>query len=122
MDPQIVALSNGAATGLIIAAGAGGSFALVLAVTLLTVRRTERKVARREREMAAVGAGDGRDTYPPQPYSPQEPHTHRPFSRPYQIPRQESAHGTATNGSRPTGSAGAELPMAPWPPPKGDEE
>ncbi|HEV3173163.1 MAG TPA: hypothetical protein VGZ32_22640 [Actinocrinis sp.] len=122
MDPQIAALSDGAATGLIIAAGAGGSFALVLALTLLTVRRTERKVARRERKMAAVGAGNGRDTYPPQPYSPQEPHSHRPFSRPYQIPRQESAHGEATNGSRPTGSNGTELPMAPWPPPKGDEE
>jgi hypothetical protein len=122
MDPQIVALSNEAATGLIIAAGAGGSFALVLALTLLTVRRSERKVARREREMASVGAGNGRDTYPPQPYSPHEPHSHRPFSRPYQIPRQESAHGTTTNGSRPTGSTGAELPMAPWPPTKGDEE
>ena len=119
MDPQILALSDGAATGLIIAAGAGGSFALVLGITLLTVRLAERRAARRDRRMAAVGAGNGRDTYPPQPYSPDEPTSHRPFSRAYQIPRQDS-HG-ATNGSRPAGSAGAGLPTAPWPP-QNDED
>jgi hypothetical protein len=115
MGPQVLALSDGAATGLIIAAGAGGSFALVLGITLFTVRRAERRVARRERKMAAVGAGNGRDTYPPQPYSPDDPRSHRPFSRTYQIPRQEGQHG-ATNGSRPAGSTGKGLPTAPWPP------
>ena len=109
-----MALSDGAATGLIIAAGAGGSFALVLGITLVTIRRAERRAARSERRMASVGAGNGRDTYPSQPYSQDEPRSHRPFSRPYTIPRQDS-HG-ATNGSRPADSAGAGLPTAPWPP------
>lgn len=118
MDPQILALSDAAATGLIIAAGAGGSFALVLGVTLVAIRRAERKAARGDRRMAAVAAGNGRDTYPSQPYSPDEPHSHRPFSRGYKIPRQDS-HG-ATNGSRPAGPAGAGLPTAPWPPQNDD--
>jgi hypothetical protein len=119
IGPQIEALSDGAATGLIIAAGAGGSFALVLTVTVLTMRRSERKAAR-ERQMATVGGGQGQgqDAFPPQPYSPNEPHSHRPYSRPYRIPRQESGH-TSTNGSRPTGSAG--VPTSPWPP-KNDED
>jgi len=119
VDPQILALSDGAATGLIIAAGAGGSFALVLGITLFAIRRAERKAARSDRRMAAIGVGNGPDTYPPQPYSSNEPHTHRPFSRAYKIPRQD-AHG-ATNGSRPAGSAGAGLPTAPWPP-QSDED
>lgn len=113
---QVQALSDGAATGLIIAAGAGGSFALVLVLTLLTVRRSERKAARtRHSQMATVGAGNGQDVYPPQPYSPEEPRSHRPYSRQYRIPRQESGHAS-TNGSRPTGSAGTGLPTTPWPP------
>lgn len=117
LGPQVQALSDGAATGLIIAVGAGGSFVLVLAVTVFTVRRSERKAARsRENRLATVGGGNGRDAYPPQPYSPDEPHSHRPYSRPYRIPRQDNGHG-ATNGSRPTGSAGGSgIPTAPWPP------
>ncbi len=113
---QVQALSDGAATGLVIAAGAGGSFALVLVLTLMTVRRSERKAARTpESQMATVGAGKGQDAYPPQPYSPDEPRSHRPYSRPYRIPRQDNGHG-ATNGTRPNGSPGTGLPMKPWPP------
>jgi hypothetical protein len=113
------ALSDGAATGLIIALGAGGSFVLVLLVTLVTVRRSERR-ASRQREMATVGGGKGQDAYPPQPYSPNEPRSHRPYSKPYRIPRQDTGRA-ATNGSRPAGSTGTGLPMAPWPP-KNDED
>jgi len=113
LGPQIEALSDGAATGLIIAVGAGGSFVLVLAVTVLTMRRSERK-ATRDRQMATVGGGNGQDAYPPQPYSSNEPHSHRPYSRPYRIPRQDSGGHTPTNGSRPAGSTG--VPTAPWPP------
>lgn len=116
---QIEALSDGAATGLIIAIGAGGSFLLVLALTVVTMRRSERK-ASHQRQMATVGGGNGQDAYPPQPYSPDDPHTHRPYSRPYQIPRQQNGHAP-TNGSRPSGSTGTGLPMAPWPP-KNDED
>ena len=117
IGPQIQALSDGAATGLIIAVGAGGSFALVLVLTLLTVRRSERRAIRtRQNHMATVGGGDGQDAYPPQPYSANEPRSHRPYSRQFRIPRQENGHG-AKNGSRPTGgSTGTEIPMAPWPP------
>lgn len=119
LGPQFEALSDGAATGLIIALGAGGSFVLVLLVTLITVRRSERKSSRR-REMATVGGGKGQDAYPPQPYSPDEPRSHRPYSRPYRIPRQDAGRAS-TNGSRPTGSTGPGVPMAPWPP-KNDED
>ncbi len=113
---QVQALSDGAATGLVIAAGAGGSFALVLVLTLMTVRRSERKAAHApESRMATVGAAKGQDAYPPQPYSPDEPRSHRPYSRPYRIPRQDNGHG-ATNGTRPNGSAGTGIPMKPWPP------
>jgi hypothetical protein len=127
LGQQFQALSDGTATGLIIALGAGGSFAVVLAVTLLTIRRSERREAG-ERRMATVGGGsDGQDAYPPQPYSAQEPHTHRPYSRPYRIPRQDTGTGSgtgtetgtghaSTNGSRPTGSTGTGVPTAPWPP------
>jgi hypothetical protein len=115
---QIQALSDGAATGLIIAVGAGGSFALVLVLTLLTTRRSERKAVRaREGQMARVGGGQ--DAYPPQPYSPDEPRSHRPYSRQFRIPRQDNGHGS-TNGSRPTGGAGSGIPMAPWPPKEDD--
>lgn len=109
-------MSDGAATGLIIALGAGGSFAAVLLVTLLTIRRSERKAAR-ERQMATVGGGNGQDAYPPQPYSAREPKSHRPYSRQYRIPRQDTgqSHGSS-NGSRPTGSTGTGVPTAPWPP------
>jgi hypothetical protein len=120
MGPHLEALSDGAATGLIIAAGAGGSFVVVLLLTLLTMRRTERKAAR-ERQLATVGGGNGQDAYPPQPYSAREPKSHRPYSRAYRIPRQDTGqtHGSA-NGSRPAGSTGTGVPTAPWPP-KNDE-
>jgi predicted lipid-binding transport protein (Tim44 family) len=118
--PQIQALSDGAATGLIIAVGAGGSFALVLVLTLVTVRRSERKATRaRQNQMATVGGGNGQDAYPPQPYSPNEPRSHRPYSRQFRIPRQDNGHGS-TNGSRPAGSTEKEIPMAPWPPKEDD--
>ncbi len=140
---QFAALSDGAATGLIIAIGAGGSFAVVLALTVLTIRRSEREAAR-DRHPAAVGgsaggvrpgrvrtggrsrrgrssvlgADSGQDPYPPQPYSPQEPRSHRPYSRPYKIPRQDSGTHHA-NGSRPPGSTG--VPTTPWPPADGED-
>jgi len=121
MGLQVEALSDGAATGLIIALGAGGSFAVVLLATLLAIRRSkrsERKAARaREREMATVGGGNGQDAYPPQPYSARDPKSHRPYSRPYRIPRQDSGHTHGpTNGSRPAGSTGTGVPTTPWPP------
>ncbi|HEU5353169.1 MAG TPA: hypothetical protein VFU65_01850 [Actinocrinis sp.] len=121
IGPQIQALSDGAATGLIIGVGAGGSFALVLVLTLLTVRRSERKAIRaRQKQMATVGGGDGQDAYPAQPYSAGEPRSHRPYSREFRIPRQDNGHGS-TNGSRPTGgSTGREIPMGPWPPNEDD--
>jgi hypothetical protein len=112
IGPQLEALSDGAATGLIIAVGAGGSFAIVVVVTVLTIRHSERKAAR-DRQLTTVGGGNGQDTYPPQPYTAEEPHSHRPYSRQYRIPRQDSGHAP-TNGSRPAGSTG--VPTAPWPP------
>ncbi len=118
ISTQVLALSDAAATGVIIAVGAGGSFALVLALTLLTFRRSERKAAR-ERELAAVGVGSGPDAYPPQPYSPDEPRSHRPYSRPYRIPRQDTG-AASTNGSRPAGSTGTGIPTTPWPPQEDD--
>ena len=121
LGQHVEALSDGAATGLIIALGAGGSFLVVVLATVLTVRRSERKAAR-ERQLATVGGGNGQDAYPPQPYTPKEPKSHRPYSRPYRIPRQDAgqAHGS-TNGSRPAGSTGTGVPTAPWPP-KNDGE
>lgn len=114
---QVEALSNAAATSLIIAAGAGGSFVLVLALTVLTVRRSERKADReRESQLATVGGGNGQDAYPPQPYSPTEPRSHRPYSRPYRIPRQDNGRHGGTNGTRPNGSTGPHIPTTPWPP------
>jgi hypothetical protein len=116
IGPHVEALSDGAATGLIIAIGAGGSFTIVLAVTLLTIRRSERKAAE-ARQMATVGGGNGQDAYPPQPYTAGEPRSHRPYSRQYRIPRQDAGHEHgSTNGSRPAGSAGTGVPTAPWPP------
>lgn len=120
IGPQIQALSDGAATGLIIAVGAGGSFALVLVLTVLTVRRSERRETRtRQSQMATVGGGNGQDAYPPQPYSPNEPRSHRPYSRQFRIPRQDNGHGS-TNGSRPAGSTGSGIPATQWPPTEDD--
>lgn len=112
-----VALSDGAATGLIIGIGAGGSFLLVVVATVISMRRSVRKTSR-ERELATVGGGnggDGRDAFPPQPYSPDEPRSHRPYSKPYQIPRQDNGR-PSTNGHRPAESSGSGVPTAPWPP------
>lgn len=119
------ALSDGAATGLILAVGAGGSFVLVVLVTFITMRRAERSKTSKQRQMATVGGGSagpdtGQDAYPPQPYSPDEPHSHRPYSRKYQIPRQDAGR-PSTNGHRPAESTGTGMPMAPWPP-KNDED
>jgi hypothetical protein len=113
MGPHIETLSDGAATSLIIAAGAGGSFALVVAITWLAVRRSQR-TATGGRRKAAPDGGAIADAYPPQPYSPDEPRSHRPYSRPFQIPHQEAGHSARTNGSRPADSTG--VPTAPWPP------
>lgn len=117
LSTQVQALSDAAATNLIIAVGAGGSFVLVLALTLLTIRRSERKAAHK-RQLATVGGGNGRDAYPAQPYSPNEPRSHRPYSRPYRIPHQDGH--APTNGSRPTGSTGTGVPTTPWPPQEDD--
>ena len=121
MSVHFEALSDGAATGLIIAIGAGGSFLLVLVATLVSMRRSVRKTSH-DREMATVGGGNGngQDAFPPQPYSPDEPRSHRPYSKPYQIPRQDTGLAS-TNGHRPAESSGTGMPMAPWPP-KNDED
>ena len=114
---RVEALSDGAATGLIIGIGAGGSLLLVLAATVISVRRSVRKTSR-DRELATVGGGkgqDGPDAFPPQPYSPDEPRSHRPYSKPYQIPRQDNGRAS-TNGHRPADSGGSGVPMTPWPP------
>jgi hypothetical protein len=123
MSVHFAALSDGAATGLIIAIGAGGSFLLVVVATLVSMRRSVRKTTSRDREMATVGGGtghDGEDAFPPQPYSQDEPRSHRPYSKPYQIPHQDTGRAS-TNGHRPAESSGTGMPMAPWPP-KNDED
>lgn len=126
LGPHFEALSDGAATGLIIAIGAGGSFLLVVVAMMVTTRRSVRKTSQ-DREMATVGGGKRRgegqaqqDAYPPQPYSPDEPRSHRPYSKPYQIPRQDNGRAS-TNGHRPAESSGTGVPTAPWPP-KNDED
>jgi len=111
---RVQALSDGAATGLIIGIGAGGSFLLVVVATLISVRRSVRKTSR-ERELATVGGGKGQDAFPPQPYSANEPRSHRPYSKQYQIPRQDNGRAS-TNGHRPAESTGSGVPMTPWPP------
>jgi hypothetical protein len=119
------ALSNTAATGLILGGGALGSGLFVLGLTMLALRRNAREEARERhrlqqvrataRSRASRSAGTAvdelgtHDPYPPQPYSPQEPGSHQPYSRPYKLPRQES-HGK-TNGHRPPGS---NFPTAPY--------
>ncbi|MGH6657665.1 MAG: hypothetical protein ACRDVE_20960 [Actinocrinis sp.] len=134
MGAQIEALSDGAATGLIIAIGAGGSFVVVLALTVLAIRRSEREAARDHHLAAVGGAGkngrggrgkntaggpeDGQDAYPPQPYSADRPRSHRPYSQSYKIPRQD-AGPHHTNGSPPPGSSG--VPSTPWPPTDGED-
>jgi hypothetical protein len=136
VDPvQYGALGNTAATGLILGGGAVGSGLLVLVLTVLALRRNAkeemRERQRRQQVRAAARARARRsagtavdelgahDRYPPQPYSPQEPVSHQPYSRPYKVPKQpkQQAHG-ATNGHRPPGSAGAGLPKTPYSPPE----
>jgi hypothetical protein len=124
------AMSDGAATALIAGASAGGSFAVVLAAMIISLRRSQqrprrprRRRARRRTEVfdgdsriAGSGSGPFPDPFPQQPYSPAEPASHRPYSRPYKVARREPPHG-ATNGSRPTGSDSPDGPLVPWAPP-----
>lgn len=92
------ALSDTVATGLILGGGALGSALLVLGLTVLAVRRGNRAEAA-ERRRAAVAralrdrmaAPPDHDPYPQQPYSPREPTSHQPYSRPYTLPKQGSA-------------------------------
>lgn len=132
VDPVLdSALSNTAATGLILGGGALGSGLLVLGLTVLALRRGAKEEARerqrRQRVRATAHSRTARsagtavdelgahDPYPPQPYSSQDPGSHQPYSRPYKVPKQES-HGK-TNGHRPPGSG---FPTAPYASPEDD--
>jgi hypothetical protein len=126
---NIEALSDAVATGLILGLGVGFSLALVLGLTIRAARLSNRErraaehpkaqPARRGRRAnsrrgSAVDTA-GYDPYPPQPYSVHEPTSHKPYSRPYRVPPQESQElKVKSNGSRPAGSVG--LPTTPWPP------
>lgn len=119
------ALSNTAATGLILGGGALGAGLLVLGLTVLALRLNARDEARERdhrqqvrataRSRTSRSAGTtvdelgAHDPYPPQPYTPQDPGSHQPYSRPYRVPKQES-HGK-TNGHRPPGSG---FPTTPY--------
>ena len=126
-----LAMSDSAATGLIVGLGVGGSFVLVLALTIRAARQSNRAgAAAAGRARAAQGRSGrlrtrphggadvqtgGHDRYPQQPYSAAEPASHRPYSRPYRVPAQDEQLGRAqTNGHRPTGPVGA--PTTPWSP------
>lgn len=139
---SVVAMADTTATGLIVALGAGGSFVLVLALTIRAARvsnragraaagqaqaaqarpgraRTRTRTRTRGgRSGASAGAGVKTakvDAYPPQPYSAHEPTSHGPYSRPYRVPAQDEQHGRAqTNGHRPNGPVG--VPTTPWDP------
>lgn len=145
---ELTALSDTAATGLILGGGALGCGLLVLGLTVLALRRGAReeqdarpaakvvagavqqgggRPARGSRGGRAGRAGRpargwrsrpgselGHDPYPQQPYSSQEPKTHKPYSRPYKVPRQEQ-HGS-TNGHRPPDANGT-IPTGPYTPP-----
>ena len=125
MVGRVAALSDTAATDLVLGFGVGGSLALVVGLTWLASRRSRQEARDRERARhpAAVGArgevpgqtrvarsmdGDG---YPPQPYSEAEPHSHRPYSRPYANPRRHEGSGAEkpVNGSS-NGWHGGEAP------------
>lgn len=121
------ALSDTAATGLILGGGALGCGILVMGLTVLAIRRGAKAEAlerRRRQQMKAAartratrGAGSAtaagtavdelgtHDPYPRQPYSAREPRSHQPYSRPYRVPKQEAskqgAPHVATNGHRP---------------------
>jgi hypothetical protein len=134
--PDFEAVSDATATGLIAGLGVGGSFVLVLGLTIWAARQSNRA---RRAERAAGGqprsprAGAGRtrtrsrsrgaagvdttgyDPYPSQPYSAREPTSHKPYSRPYRVPAPDPHHGHAeTNGHRPGGPVG--VPTTPWSP------
>lgn len=122
------ALSDTAATGLILGGGALGCAILVLGLTVMAIRRGAKAEAldRRRGQQAKAAARTARragststatppassaadtdvddpgphDPYPRQPYSAQEPRSHQPYSRPYRVPKQEAPHA-ATNGHRP---------------------
>ncbi|HEV2637577.1 MAG TPA: hypothetical protein VGX23_20665 [Actinocrinis sp.] len=137
---SVVAMADTTATGLIVALGGGGSFVLVLALTIRAARVSNRagRAAAGQAQAAQArpgrartrirtrggrsGAGAGAgvktakvDAYPPQPYSAHEPTSHGPYSRPYRVPAQDEQHGRAqTNGHRPNGPVG--VPTAPWDP------
>lgn len=138
-----VALSDTAATGLILGGGALGCGILVLGLTALAIHRgakeeaLERQQRQRVRATALGQASAGRgkaaaaagaavdepgahDPYPPQPYSAREPRSHKPYSRPYRVPKQESPRA-ATNGHRPPGSSATGVPTAPFPPPDDED-
>lgn len=135
------AAAGGTATKLILATGIAG--ALLFTVSLLSLMKRAPEEHTREtaperlqrvpRDDASAAppiqpvpptAGSATDAYPPQPYSEQEPSSHRPYSRPYEIPRQSDGKAiTNGNGSRPHGANGvpsAGIPMTPWQPPKDD--
>jgi hypothetical protein len=132
------AAAGGTATKLILATGIAG--ALLFTVSLLSLMKRAPEEHTREtaperlqrvpRDDASAAppipptAGSATDAYPPQPYSEQEPSSHRPYSRPYEIPRQSDGKViTNGNGSRPHGANGvpsAGIPMKPWQPPKDD--
>ncbi|HEX4788285.1 MAG TPA: hypothetical protein VH372_07465 [Actinospica sp.] len=131
------ALSDTAATGLILGGGAVGCGLLVLGLTVLAIRRGARAEAlerqggqrlrtaarsRSKRVSASTTAVDelgAHDAYPPQPYSAHEPASHKPYSRAYRVPKQDS-HAASTNGHRPPDSTTAGLPTTPFPPPDDD--
>ncbi|HEY3870349.1 MAG TPA: hypothetical protein VGM10_18430 [Actinocrinis sp.] len=139
---HIGAFAGGTATKLLLATGIAG--ALLFTVSLLSLmkrsaqERTPQKAperlqkvphdeasAARASESAAPSATTAADAFPPQPYSEQEPDSHRPYSRAYEIPRQSEGGKAATNGngSRPHGSNDlppAGIPTTPWRPPKDD--
>lgn len=133
------AMSDATATGLIAVLGIGGSFALVLGLTIWAARQSNR--ARRAERTGRAGGGPARvpragtartrtrtrsrgaagvdttgyDPYPPQPYSVREPASHKPYSRPYRVPAPDPHQGHAeTNGHRPGGPVG--VPTTPWSP------
>lgn len=106
MTAGVEAISDAAATGLILGLGLGGCLVVVVTLTVAAVRRG-RRFGRRG------GNGAATDGYPPQPYSAADPRTHQPYSRVYRIPRQDAAHNT-TNGKHPSGPAGPQ--SAVWPP------
>lgn len=138
---HVGAAAGGTAAKLLLATGIAG--ALLFTVSLLSLmKRSEREHAPQKAPerlqkvpyddassastaitaSAAPPAAAAADAYPPQPYSEKEPGSHRPYSRPYEIPRQSDGKAaTNGNGSGPRGSNGlppAGIPTTPWQPPE----